>query len=146
MLPKIQIRTITPATLRAMLEDGEELALVHVREELTFSQNHLLWARNLPLSRFELRFARLVPRRTTRIVLCDDDDGLAERTAKILRAAGYSDISVLGGGVAAWEKVGYVTFSGVHVPSKAFGEFVEHDSGTPSVSATELNAMIRDGE
>ena len=36
-------------------------------------------------------------------------------------------------------------FSGVHVPSKAFGEFVEHDSGTPSVSANELAAMMRDG-
>ena len=31
-------------------------------------------------------------------------------------------------------------FSGVHVPSKAFGEFVEHDSETPSVSAEELDA------
>ena len=33
----------------------------------------------------------------------------------------------------------------MHVPSKAFGEFVEHDSGTPSISADELNAMIRKG-
>ena len=56
-----------------------ELALIDVREELTFSQNHLLWARNVPLSRIELRFARLVPRLTTRIVLCDDNDGLAKR-------------------------------------------------------------------
>ncbi len=53
-----------------MLEDGGELALIDVREELTFSQNHLLWARNVPLSRLELRFARLVPRKDTRIVLC----------------------------------------------------------------------------
>jgi len=31
------------------------------------------------------------------------------------------------------------------VPSKAFGEFVEHDSRTPSISAVELNAMLRNG-
>jgi len=128
-----------------MLGDGKELALVDVREELTFSQNHLLWARNVPLSRLELRFARLVPRKSTRIVLCDDNDGLAERAAVILAGAGYSDLSYLDGGVAAWEKAGFVSFSGVHVPSKAFGEFVEHDSGTPSVSATELDAMMRSG-
>jgi len=145
MNSKPSLHRVTPTSLHAMLGDGEELALVDVREELTFSQNHLLWARNVPLSRFELRFARLVPRLTTRIVLCDDDDGLAERAAKILSAAGYSDISFLSGGVAAWEKAGFVTFSGVHVPSKAFGEFVEHDSGTPSVSAAELNTMMRDG-
>ena len=72
-----------------MLGDGKELALVDVREELIFSQNHLLWARNVPLSRLELRFARLVPRKSTRIVLCDDNDGVAERAAVILADAGY---------------------------------------------------------
>ncbi|HWC93176.1 MAG TPA: rhodanese-like domain-containing protein, partial [Pseudolabrys sp.] len=70
------LHTIPPAAVRAMLDDGGELALIDVREELIFSQNHLLWARNVPLSRLELRFARLVPRKTTRIVLIDDDDGL----------------------------------------------------------------------
>ena len=74
-----------------MLSDGRELALIDLREELIFSRNHLLWARSMPLSRLELRFARLVPRQDTRIVLCDDDDGLVERAAKILAAAGYTD-------------------------------------------------------
>ena len=124
-----------------MLGDGEELALIDLREELTFSKDHLLWARNVPLSRLELRFARLVPRLTTRIVLCDDD-GLVARAADILSRAGYTNLTYLDGGIAAWTKAGLVTFSGVHVPSKAFGEFIEHDSGTPSISADELNAMM----
>ena len=142
---KVTPRPVSAVAVKAMFGDGKELALVDVREELIFSQNHLLWARNVPLSRLELRFARLVPRKSTRIVLCDDNDGLAERAAVILADAGYSDLSCLDGGVAAWEKAGFVTFSGVHVPSKAFGEFVEHDSETPSVSATELDAMMRSG-
>ena len=62
-----------------MLADGQELAIVDLREELIFSQSHLLFARSVPLSRLELKFARLVPRRGTRIVLCDDADGLVER-------------------------------------------------------------------
>jgi rhodanese-related sulfurtransferase len=139
------LHTITPAAVRAMLDDGGELALIDVREELIFSQNHLLWARNVPLSRLELRFARLVPRQTTRIVLIDDDDGLAPRAAAVLARAGYSDLACLQGGVAAWQQAGFVTFSGVHVPSKAFGEFVEHDSGTPSIGARELDALMRAG-
>ena len=142
---KLSLRPVSAAAVKAMLGDGGELALVDLREELTFSQNHLLWARNVPLSRLELRFARLVPRKTTRIVLCDDNDGLVERAADVLARAGYSDIAFLDGGVAGWEKAGFVTFSGVHVPSKAFGEFVEHDSGTPSVSAAELDAMMKSG-
>ena len=36
-------------------------------------------------------------------------------------------------------------FSGVNVPSKAFGEFVEHESGTPSISADELHALMQSG-
>jgi rhodanese-related sulfurtransferase len=136
---------LTAAAIKTMLGDGGELALIDLREELTFSQNHLLWARNVPLSRLELRFARLVPRKTTRIVLCDDNDGLAARAAEVLARAGYSDLSYLDGGVAGWERAGFVTFSGVHVPSKAFGEFVEHDSGTPSVSSKELDAMMHNG-
>jgi rhodanese-related sulfurtransferase len=126
-----------------MLDDGRELALIDVREELIYSQSHLLWARSVPLSRIELRFARLVPRKDTRIVLIDNNDGLAQRAAEILARAGYSDVSYLEGGVQAWDQAGLVLFSGMHVPSKAFGEFVEHDSGTPNVSADELNAMMQ---
>src|SRR5262245_2183170 len=115
------MRTVDPLALKAMLGDGAELALVDVREELIFSQRHLLWARSIPLSRLELTFARLVPRRATRVVLCDDNDGLAERAAKIIGAAGYTDIASLVGGVKSWADAGYELFSGVNVPSKAFG-------------------------
>ena len=52
---------------------------------------------------------------------------------------------VLDGGVAAWADAGFELFSGVNVPSKAFGEFVEHASATPSIAADELDRLIRDG-
>ena len=117
---------VNPAALRGMLGGGGELALVDVREELIFSQRHLLLARSVPLSRFELKFAQLVPRRTTPIVLCDDGDGRAERAAAILSRNGYADVSILAGGVDAWAAAGFELFSGVNVPSKAFGEYVEH--------------------
>ncbi len=141
----ILLRPVTAAAVKAMLLDGEELALIDLREELTFSQNHLLWARSVPLSRLELRFARLVPRRATRIVLIDDNDGLSARAASILARAGYSDLCYLDGGIAAWAAAGFELFSGVNVPSKAFGEFVEHTSGTPSISGDELDKLMRAG-
>src|SRR3954470_566641 len=144
-MPSTNLRFVDAPAAKAMLSDGRELALVDLREELIFSRNHLLWARSIPLSRLELRFARLVPRRDTRIVLCDDGDGLVERAAVILAAAGYTDISYLHGGVAAWEKAGLELFSGVNVPSKAFGEHIEHACGTPSVSAEELDGLMRSG-
>ena len=111
-----------------MLADGQELALIDVREELIYSQSHLLLARCIPLSRLELRFARAgAAAHGTRIVLCDDDDGLAERAAAVLRGPATPMSPMLDGGNAGWAAAGFELFSGVNVPSKAFGEFVEHD-------------------
>lgn len=135
---------VSPHAVKAMLADGKELALIDLREELIYSQNHLLWARSVPLSRLELRFPRLVPRLATRIVLIDDADGLAQRAADVLARAGYSNLSYLDGGVAAWAAAGFELFSGVHVPSKAFGEFIEHACDTPNISAEELSRLIEE--
>jgi rhodanese-related sulfurtransferase len=137
---------VAAAALAAMLEDGGELALLDVREEGVFAKGHLLLAASVPLSRLELKLARLVPRRSARIVLCDADDGLAERAAAKLHEFGYRNVSVLAGGVAAWRALGRELFAGVYVPSKAFGEHVEHHDGTPSISAEELAAKRAAGE
>ena len=85
---------------------------------------------------------RLVPRRDARVVWCDDGEGLAARAAQRMAALGYSDLRVLDGGVAGWESAGYPVYSGVHVPSKAFAEVVEHEAGTPWIAVEELKRMI----
>jgi len=138
------MQPLAPPALKTMLAAGGEVALIDLREEGVFAQRHLLFARSLPLSRLELSFARLVPRRATRVVLCDDNDDLAERAGKILACACYTNLFALAGGVASWEAAGFPLFSGVNVPSKAFGEFVEHTRGTPSIGAEELAALMRD--
>ncbi|MGH6981080.1 MAG: rhodanese-like domain-containing protein, partial [Stellaceae bacterium] len=132
---------VSPGEVRAMIAEGAEVAILDLREEVAFAAGHLLHARTLPLSRLELRLAALVPRRATRIVLCDGDDGLAARAAALLAGFGYDHVMVLAGGVAAWEKAGFELFSGVNVPSKAFGEFVEHHCGTPNITAEELHRL-----
>jgi len=130
-----------------MLRDGDELALLDAREEAPFGAHHILLAVNLPLSLLELRVANLVPRRSTRVVVCDGaGDGLAARFAARLAQFGYDDVNVLSGGTQAWEDAGFQVFSGVNVPSKLFGEFVEHHYATPSVSAEELKRLIDAGE
>jgi rhodanese-related sulfurtransferase len=137
------LHVLAPADVKAMCADGEEIAILDVREELIYSRNHLLHARSLPLSRLELRMARLVPRRGTRIVLVDDGDTLAQRAAAVLARHAYGNLFVLGGGVKAWADAGFELFSGVYVPSKGFGEFVEHECETPSISAEELDRLMR---
>ena len=143
--------SITPAELRERLRSGGEIAIVDAREEGSFHNRHLLMASCLPLSRLELIAPGLLPRRSAPIVVCDANEtpggeGLAERAAARLIAGGYSDVSVLAGGVGAWEAAGFPVYSGVHVPSKAFAEVVEHECGTPWISAEELAERQRRGE
>ena len=52
---------------------------------------------------------------------------------------------MLEGGIDAWAAAGYTLVSGVNVPSKAFGEVVEHEQGTPHVSAEALEDDARRG-
>ncbi len=58
-MPSNNLRLLDAHAVKAMLSDRKELALIDLREELIFSRSHLLWARSIPLSRLELRFARL---------------------------------------------------------------------------------------
>jgi rhodanese-related sulfurtransferase len=138
--------SVTPHELREQLADGGELALLDVREEGQFAAGHLLIAACVPLSRLEMRLDALVPCRDTRVVLCDDDESLAGRAAAVMQRFGYGNVSVLKGGVGAWKAAGFELFSGINVPSKAFGEYVEHACETPRISAAELKAKLDAGE
>ena len=140
------MKTVTAHELRRMILDDEEIALLDAREEGAFHDSHLFCASCCALSRLERLAPRLVPRRSTRVVVCDAGAGEAERAATRLRQHGYSDVSMLGGGIEAWAAAGYTLVSGVNVPSKAFGEVVEHELGTPSVSAEEFQSMITAGD
>lgn len=144
--PDVSGPLVTAGELREVLGDGEELALLDVREEGVFASGHLLTAACLPLSRLELLLDKGVPRRTTRVVLCDDDETLARRAAAAMHRFGYRNISMLRGGVGAWRAAGFELFSGINVPSKAFGEHVEHACETPRIGAAELKARMDAGE
>lgn len=133
---------IDAITLKKMITDGHELALIDVREDGQFGAGHMLFAVPMPYSHLEARLAAQLPRRATRTVLVDGGDGVAERAAARMTALGYRDVVILSGGIDAWAAAGYEMFKGVNVPCKAFGEVVEHAAHTPSISADELHAML----
>ena len=144
--PEVFSPRMTPAELKALIAGGGELAILDPREEGVYSMSHLFLAASCPLSRLEMMIGRMVPRAGTRIVLTDDDEKIAQRAAAVLRNFGYRDISVLAGGLAAWSAAGHELYSGVFVPSKAFGEYIEHRDNTPRISAGELKAKLDAGE
>ncbi|MDR6426300.1 rhodanese-related sulfurtransferase [Variovorax paradoxus] len=132
------------AAVRARLLAREETALLDVREEDPFAQEHPLWAANLPLSRIEIEAWRRIPRRDTFIVLYGAHGGidLAPLAARTLASLGYTNLHLLEGGLEGWRAAGGELFRDVNVPSKSFGELVEHERHTPSLSAPEVKALV----
>ncbi len=148
---KILTPVLSVEQVKAMLQSGEVFAFFDVREEGEFStQGHPLFATPLPLSRLEPRALALLPDPGTRIVLMDSGDdahdpqwaGRANRAAAKLSQLGYTNLSVVKGGLKAWRDAGYEVFTGVNVPSKAFGEVVEHENDTPRIDAGDLQKLV----
>ena len=137
---------VSAPTLRAWLNDGAEIALLDVREAGQFGEGHPFFAIPAAYSQLEKDVPRLVPRCDARVVLLDAGDGVAERAAARLAALDYTQLHVLDGGAPAWAAAGYVLFQGVNLPSKTFGELVEHAFDTPRLSAQELQRRQQAGE
>ena len=139
-------RALAVQQVKAMLKSGEVFAFFDVREEGEFStKGHPLFATPLPLSRLEPRAFALLPDPATHVVLMDSGEegenskwGRASRAAARLGQMGYTNVAVMNGGLKAWRDAGYEVFTGVNVPSKAFGEVVEHDNDTPRIDAADL--------
>jgi len=137
---------LRPERVHARLDSHEEWAWLDVREQGRFDQGHPFWAVNAPSSHLESVIDGLVPRRDTPLVLMDETgEGLALQAAARLAALGYPDISVLDGGLRGWREAGMPVHAGIHVPSKAFGEYVELCERTPSIDVAQLQAWQSEG-
>ena len=97
------------------------------------------------LSRLERDAWRRIPRRDTLIVLYGQyqNTDLAPLAVQRLQALGYTNVHRLDGGLEGWRQAGGELFRDVNVPSKSFGELVESQRHTPSMSAEEVQALLR---
>ncbi|MBB3102169.1 rhodanese homology domain-containing protein [Azomonas macrocytogenes] len=130
------------SAIRQALLERRELALLDVREEAPFAEEHPLFAANIPLSRLEVEVYARVPRRDTPITVYDDGEGLAQLAVERLQTLGYTDVALLEGGLNGWREAGGELFRDVNVPSKAFGELVEAERHTPSLAAEEVKTLL----
>lgn len=132
------MKPIAPDRLRAVLRDGREYALLDVRERGNYAASHLFTAINLPLSRLELGMRQYVPRPDTRVLLCDDDDGFAERAGAIMEAAGYTDVYRVEGGIRNCTAAGFQLFRGHYTLPYAFGLHIDRQYRPVAVTPENL--------
>ena len=141
------ISEISAFELHQLLLEEANVVILDPREEGLFSLSpHIFQSINLPLSRIEWRLNYVLPKKNINIVVASDDEHLNDRTIKRLQEIGYLQLKKLKGGLDEWANQGYLLYTGFNTPSKAFGEFIEHEFNTPSISPEELNEWMRQGK
>jgi len=140
------VKKISVAALRELMRSERPHAVFDIREVGEAEAGQILGATFLPRRMIEFRIADLVPVRATAIVVYDEGGKRAALAAATLAELGYSDVSVLDGGTAAWTVAGFALTEGSNVPSKLFGEKVHDQEHTPGVSAKTLDEWRRKGK
>lgn len=98
--------TISAAGLRDRIGSDEKLRLLDVRTPGEFAAARIPGSHNIPLGDIEPHAASLAGGAVTDLVVICQSGGRATRAAEALRAAGHERVSVLSGGIAAWEGSG----------------------------------------
>ena len=137
---------ISDAELDALLNGDVPFALIDVRESGEYNSSHIPGACLIPRRRIEFIIEDSVPAKSVHVVVCDDDCQRAPLAAATLERLGYTNVSVLDGGVNRWSARDYPTEWGVNVPSKDFGEKLEAVHHVPEISAEDLHERIERGD
>lgn len=93
------------STLQAtQLINSRNPQVVDLRSAEDFAKGSLPNARNIPAAKMAERVGEL--KKDKPVILVCATGTSAGRTAALLRSQGYSDVYVLGGGLAAWREAG----------------------------------------
>jgi rhodanese-related sulfurtransferase len=137
---------LSPEALKQLLEGSAQFALIDVREAGEYNSSHIPGASLIARRQLELLMPHAVPYKDTPVIVCDDDGRRAQLAAATLERLGYSQVSVLDGGINRWVTTGFATEWGSNVPSKDFGEKVEVIHHVPEIEATELAERMQRGD
>ena len=139
-------KEISPQALQELIKGRQEFALLDVRASADFVKGHLWLSINVPQDSIQSGIGRFVPRLDTRIVLVDQDQGLAQEVADNLLSLGYINLEILAGGFDRWAEIGLPCITGDYVLAHAFGLFINQQLATPSISAQRLMQKLGAGE
>jgi rhodanese-related sulfurtransferase len=94
-------------TLEAtQLINRQDALVVDVREQAEYAQSHILNARLLPLSQLEARMADIEKFKDKPVIVYCATGNRSSAAAAALRKSGFSNVSNLSGGFAAWRQAG----------------------------------------
>jgi rhodanese-related sulfurtransferase len=109
---------IEPASLRQMLQRGEDFALINVMSRLECMDHGIPGSLCVADEEFPGKALKLFPDKNRPLVFYDESihGAGSQKAAAIAMQKGYKRVSVLRGGTAAWKEAGFETDSQVRIP------------------------------
>ena len=138
--------SISPEQLNDMFQGDSTFALIDVREAGEYNSSHIPGSSLISRRHLEAQIWAAMPHLGTHVVVCDDDQRRADLSASTLESLGYTNVSVLAGGLNRWVSRDFASEWGTNVPSKDFGEKMEVVHHVPEIDADELHSRIERGD
>src|SRR5215510_2350263 len=132
--------------LKALFESDDLYAVIDVRDWGEFTLEQIPGVSIVPRGSLEKYLPVLVPKQDVRMVLCCDTGERSTRAANTVEALGYTQVSILAGGLQGWRAAGYETIHGWSLRGKEYGERLQVEEDIPEFTAEELHARLARGE
>jgi len=104
---RTQVKECTVAQAKTMLDRGEVLHFVDVREDHEFLKDHAKGARHLGKGIIERDVETLIPNKEEAILLYCGGGYRSVLAADALQRMGYTNVRSMDGGIAGWREAGY---------------------------------------
>lgn len=107
------VKFVDGGVLKAKLDDGEDVVVIDVRTagEYGGDSGHVPGAINLPLgdlrSRLDSIQSDLAPFKSHPVYLMCRTENRSSSAARVLKKAGFENLSVVKGGIVGWGRAGY---------------------------------------
>jgi len=102
---RAQIREVSPAEVKAMLERKEPVVYLDVREPNEWNLGHLPGAVHLPRGNLESKVEGMIDRSKKVVIYCARGNRSA-LAALTMQQMGYQDVASMSAGFAAWADIG----------------------------------------
>lgn len=96
----ISMRGVNMLTEEEFGKDLRKVQLIDLREKDKFEHGHIMGARNMPISSFQMKKGSI--RKDVPVYLYDQNGRTALRAARMLKKDGHKDLNVLKQGIAKW--------------------------------------------
>jgi rhodanese-related sulfurtransferase len=108
--PGLQRRGAKVSILQAtqMFNQGKTLML-DVRDDAEFAKGHLRDAKNIPIKQLATRIAEIDKFKAKTVIVVCASGVQSSKASSQLKSAGFNDVHILDGGMAAWQTQGLPT-------------------------------------